>query len=180
MGDVNNDGLPDLFVAVLFGPNKLYLNRGGRSIDTWRFEEVSARAGVERPLASFATWFWDVDNDGWDDLLVLSYDIRNSGALHDAVAMEYLGLPTPVESSRLYRNNHDGTFADVTAKYGLADKVIFAMGANFGDLDNDGWLDFYVGTGNPDLRSIIPTVCSTAFGKWFEGHARGRIRASAE
>lgn len=168
-GDVNNDGLPDLFASVLFGPNKLYLNRGGRSIDTWRFEDVSARAGIERPLASFATWFWDVDNDGWDDLLVLSYDIRKSGALHDAVAMEYLGVPSPVESSRLYRNNHDGTFADVTAKYGLADKVIFAMGANFGDLDNDGWLDFYVGTGNPDLRSIIPNrMFHSVAGKRFE------------
>ena len=39
---------------------------------------------------------------------------------------------------------------------GLADKVIYAMGSNYGDLDNDGWLDFYVGTGNPDLRSVVP------------------------
>ncbi|HET9011791.1 MAG TPA: CRTAC1 family protein, partial [Gemmatimonadaceae bacterium] len=54
------------------------------------------------------------------------------------------------------RNNRDGTFTDMTEKAGLRGKAIYAMGSNFGDLDNDGWLDFYVGTGNPDLRSVIP------------------------
>ena len=49
----------------------------------------------------------------------------------------------------------DGTFSDVAAATGLAD-IILAMGANFGDLDNDGFLDCYVGTGNPDLRSLLP------------------------
>ena len=164
-GDVNNDGLPDLYASVLFGPNRLYLNRGGRSLGSWRFEEVAHGAGVQSPVASFPVWFWDYDNDGWEDLLVLSYDVRNGGALVDAVALEYLGAPplipvgnarVPVESSRLYHNQHNGTFADVTREAGLADKVIFAMGSNFGDLDNDGFLDFYVGTGNPDIRSVIP------------------------
>lgn len=118
-GDVNNDGLPDLFASVLGGPNRLYLNRCGRSVETWQFEDVSARAGVQRPTMSFPAWFWDYDNDGWQDILVLSYDI-GPGSLHDAVAMEYLGLlpavrqPNgairPVEHSRLYRNMGNGTF----------------------------------------------------------------------
>ena len=162
-GDVNNDGLPDLYVSVLNAPNRLYVNRGGTSVDTWRFEERGAAAGVQLPIASFGTWFWDFDHDGWEDLLVLSYDIGNGQALHDAVAREYLRWPSTgpgsapsVESTRLFRNNRNGTFTDVTHAMGLADKVIFAMGANFGDLDNDGWLDFYVGTGNPDLRAVIP------------------------
>jgi hypothetical protein len=154
--DVNNDGLPDLFVSVLSGPNRLFMNRGGASITLWRFEESAIAAGVQLPIMSFPTWFWDYDNDGWNDLLVLSYDIRNSGALHDAVAVEYLGETPAIEHTRLYRNKGDGTFEDVSVKAGLAGKVIYAMGSNFGDLDNDGWLDFYVGTGNPDLRSIIP------------------------
>jgi tetratricopeptide (TPR) repeat protein len=164
-GDVNNDGLPDLFVSVLFGENLLFMNLGGTSTDTWRFGERSIAAKVQAPIPSFPTWFWDYDQDGWEDLLVLSYDIRAGTALHDAVAREYLGLPVKVdvrgfkvevEHSRLYRNEGDGTFADVTRRAGLADKVIYAMGSNFGDLDNDGWLDFYVGTGNPDLRSVVP------------------------
>jgi hypothetical protein len=162
-GDVNNDGLPDLFVSVLYARNRLYINRGGSSIDSWRFEETSAKAGVELPLASFPAWFWDFDQDGWEDLLVLSYDVN--AAIPEMVAREYLGLPletvqdgktVKVEPTRLYRNNHDGTFSDVTRQVGLENKVIYAMGSNFGDLDNDGWLDFYLGTGNPAFQSIIP------------------------
>ncbi len=150
-GDVDNDGLPDLYASVLNGPNRLFRNKSGTS-----FEEVPDAGGAALPTMSFPVWFWDFDQDGWEDLLVLSYDIRNSGALHDAVAGEYQKREMSVEPSRLYRNTGNGTFTDVTASAGLADKVIFAMGSNFGDLDNDGWLDFYVGTGNPDLRSIIP------------------------
>lgn len=154
-GDINNDGLPDLFVSIMGAPNRLYLNRGGRATDTWRFEEVSGTAGTQSPLMSFPTWFWDFDNDGWEDLLVLSYD--NRAPLHVTVAREYLGLPTAsLDRTYLYRNKHDGTFEDVTESVGLAGKAIYAMGSNFGDIDNDGWLDFYLGTGNPDLRSIIP------------------------
>lgn len=155
-GDVNNDGLPDLYLSILNAPNKLYVNRGGRWPGGWRFEERAVAAGVDRPLASFATWFWDVDQDGWDDLFVASYDIGAGQALHDGVAAEYLRQPMRVETSRLFINNRDGTFRDASRAAGLDTKAIFAMGANFGDLDNDGWLDAYLGTGNPDLRSIIP------------------------
>lgn len=154
-GDVNNDGLPDLFVSIMGRPNRLFLNRGTR------FEDVSTTAGTQAPDMSFPTWFWDYDNDGWEDLLVLSFD--NRAPLHVAVAREYLGLapmpigePPSVQHSHLYRNRGDGTFEDVTRRSGLADRVIHAMGSNLGDVDNDGWLDFYAGTGNPDLRSIIP------------------------
>lgn len=155
-GDVNNDGLPDLYLSILNAPNRLYVNRGGRWPGGWRFEERAVAAGVERPLASFATWFWDVDQDGWDDLFVASYDIGAGQALHDGVAAEYLRQPVRLETSRLFINNRDGTFRDASRAAGLDTKAIFAMGANFGDLDNDGWLDMYLGTGNPDLRSIIP------------------------
>ncbi len=162
-GDVNEDGLPDLFLSVIYGKNRLYINRGGTSLASWRFEETAAAAGVQLPLASFATAFFDMDNDGHLDLFVPSYDVNS--AMHEMVAREYLGLPLSVkvgtvdvtfEDARLYRGRGDGTFEDVTTKVGLSRKVIFAMGMNFGDLDNDGFLDFYIGTGNPDLRSVIP------------------------
>ncbi len=162
-GDVNEDGLPDLFLSVLYGRNRLYINRGGTTGNAWRFEETAATAGVQLPLASFATWFFDMDNDGHLDLFVPSYDVNS--AMHEMVAREYLGLPLSVkvgdvdvtfEDSRLYRGRGDGTFEDITVRAGLSRKVIFSMGLNFGDLDNDGFLDFYIGTGNPDLRSVIP------------------------
>ena len=175
-GDVNNDGLPDLYVSVFSGPNRLYINRGGTSIENWHFEERAAAAGVDMKTPSFPTWFWDFDNDGFEDLLVLSYDLN--APLHETVALEYLGLPLKTvkngklveyQPSRLFRNRGDGTFEDVTKRVGLADKVIYAMGSNYGDLDNDGWLDFYVGTGNPDLRSVVPNrMFRSVNGKRFE------------
>jgi hypothetical protein len=68
-----------------------------------------------------------------------------------------LGLPFTVETPKLYRNKHDGTFEDVTAKMGL-DKVYMPMGANFGDIDNDGYLDMYLGMGDPSFVSMMPHV----------------------
>ena len=152
-GDVNNDRLPDLYLSIIGGPNRLFMNRGPEESTGWRFEEVGA--GVHEPFFSFATWFFDVDNDGWEDLFVAPYDLRRIGDAAGDVAREYLARPVDTEMPRLFRNNGDGTFTNVTERAGL-DKVMFAMGANFGDLDNDGFLDLYVGTGAPDLRSIIP------------------------
>jgi hypothetical protein len=71
------------------------------------------------------------------------------------MAADYLGLPHQGERARLFHNNRNGTFTDVTKEAGLY-KVLHAMGANFGDLDNDGWLDFYLGTGDPDFATLIP------------------------
>jgi hypothetical protein len=61
----------------------------------------------------------------------------------------------PKNGERLLRNRGDGTFSDVSAAAGLGFSAS-TMGANFGDLDNDGWAEVYLGTGNPDMRSLIP------------------------
>jgi hypothetical protein len=117
---------------------------------------VTARAGVAEPKASFGAFSFDYDNDGWTDLFVAVYGSGSSTILlAESVAADLLGLPHEGEHGRLYRNRGDGTFEDVTRAVGL-DKVIPTMGLNFGDLDNDGWLDFYLATGNPDLSSILP------------------------
>jgi len=71
------------------------------------------------------------------------------------VAAEYTGIGTPAETPRVYRNEGDGTFTEVSGELNL-DKALFAMGSNYGDLDNDGYQDFYVGTGAPDFASIVP------------------------
>ena len=63
--------------------------------------------------------------------------------------------PHIAEKAKLYHNNHDGTFTDVSKQAHL-DKVILGMGINYGDLDNDGWLDFYVGTGQSGSRNADP------------------------
>jgi hypothetical protein len=145
-GDYDNDGWIDLYVSRFGLPNLLFRNDRGA-----RFVDVTAAAGVAEPVHSFPTWFFDYDNDGWLDLFVGGFD--EAGA--DAVAALYLGTKRPTGSPRLYRNRGNGTFEDVTVAAQL-DRVLLAMGANFGDLDNDGFPDIYVGTGAPDLNTLVP------------------------
>ena len=149
-GDYDNDGTLDLYLSHLNGDNALYRNEGGQGPGP-RFVEVGKEAGVQEPYVSFPTWFWDYDNDGWQDILVAGFDMADLGDM----AAVHMALPFAAEHHRLYRNNGDGTFAEVASEVGL-DRVILSMGANFGDLDNDGWLDCYFGTGMPDLRALLP------------------------
>ncbi len=155
-GDYNNDDRPDLFLSRMGQTNVLYRNAGPDADGVWSFEDVAAEAGVSEPLMSFPTWFFDYDNDGWLDLLVATFADFGGVALN-MVASDYLGLETEAERTKLYRNRGDGTFEDVSAKVGI-DKVLLAMGANFGDLDNDGWEDVYFGTGQPAFISLVPNV----------------------
>src|SRR6185295_6151010 len=104
-GDMDNDGLPELFVSVYEGKNVLLHNEGPRACGGWSFRDVSHEAGIELPLMSFATWWFDYDNDGWQDLLVTGYYSRGPAD----IAGMYLGLPNQVTQPVLYRNRHDGT-----------------------------------------------------------------------
>ncbi len=145
--DYDNDGYVDFYVSNLNGDNFLFHNNHNRT-----FTEVALEAGVQKPWQSFAAWFFDYDNDGWPDLFVTSYYVSV-----DESVRTYLGFPRNAETLKLYRNLGDGTFKDVTAEVGL-DKVFMSMGANFGDIDNDGYLDIYLGTGNPSYSSLLPNV----------------------
>ncbi|MEJ7617853.1 MAG: CRTAC1 family protein, partial [Pyrinomonadaceae bacterium] len=86
----------------------------------------------------------------------------------DDIGAFLMNLPSRAELPRLYRNNGDGTFADVTKRMRL-DRVILPMGANYGDLDNDGWLDCYFGTGTPQFEALLPNkMFRNAEGRTFQ------------
>jgi tetratricopeptide (TPR) repeat protein len=172
--DYDHDGFMDFYVSNLQAKNYLYHNNGNLT-----FTEVGRQAGVQAPMFSFATWFFDYDNDGWPDLFVDSYLM-----VPEETVKTYVNKPHNGETLKLYRNKHDGTFEDVTEKVGL-DKVYMPMGGNFGDLTNDGFLDIYLGSGNPNLTALVPYVLfknkdgksfvditqSSGTGEWHKGHA---------
>ncbi len=145
--DYDNDGFVDFYVSNFNGDNFLYRNNHDNT-----FTEMARAAGVPGPGHGFATWFFDYDNDGWPDLFATSYFTSVDESLRT-----YLNLPHHAAGVKLYRNLGDGTFRDATKEVGL-DKVFMPMGANFGDIDNDGFLDIYLGTGNPSYASLLPNV----------------------
>ena len=145
--DYDNDGYPDLYVSNLNGDNFLYHNNRDNT-----FTDVAYAAGVPGAGRGFATWFFDYNNDGWPDIFVTSYFLSI-----DETARTYLDLPHNATTLKLYRNLGNGKFKDVSNEVGL-DKVYMPMGANFGDIDNDGFLDIFLGTGNPSYASLKPSV----------------------
>ncbi len=123
IGDVNNDGLPDIYMTSNMNHNKLYINKGN-----FKFEEVTVKAGVAGTKAwSTGCTMADVNGDGWLDIYVCnSGDVKGDS-----------------RGNELFINNHDGTFTERAAEYGLVDGG-FSTHAVFFDYDHDGDLDCYV------------------------------------
>jgi len=161
-GDIDGDNYPDLFVSTMSGPNYLYHNQKGTG-----FLEVAGAKGVrDHPRLGFPVGFMDFDNDGCEDVLVAAHRSPDPG---ETFAF-YSGEPWREEAiverrvgehsrhNRLYRNKCDGTgrFDDISLTTPGVGKTIGAMSMNFGDIDNDGFLDVYTGTSMPDLRALQP------------------------
>jgi len=145
VGDFDNDGYPDLYVTG-YGRAMLYHNNGNGT-----FTDVTAKAGVadEGNWSTSAGWF-DYDKDGWLDLLVTNYidwspknnlwcGDRKPGYRSYCNPGNYRGLKT-----KLYHNNHDGTFTDVSDSSGVGKPESKGMGVVLADFNNDGWPDIAI------------------------------------
>ena len=168
-GDYNADRFLDLYVSNFKGVNRLYRNNGDGT-----FTDVAEQLDIALPMRSFPAWFWDVDNDGTLDLYVSAYSAGISHLAANALGISmgtrsstvnveskttYHNRPDPSESglAHLYHGDGRGGFKEVGGQYNLLQPNA-PMGSNFGDLDNDGYLDFYLGTGYPDYKNLMPSV----------------------
>ena len=142
VGDYNNDGFLDLYVAN-FGANVLYQNKGDGT-----FTDVARQAKVDGNQLSSSCAFADYDNDGDLDLYTVNYVQFN---LEENPKCTYQGVSTyctpealPGQSDSFFRNNGDGTFSDITQSAGLFAPTGKGLGVVWGDYDNDGDPDIFV------------------------------------
>jgi enediyne biosynthesis protein E4 len=149
VGDYDNDGNPDLFIANVTN-NQLFHNNGNGT-----FTEVTAKAGVSGALldgvkmwSAGAGWF-DYNNDGRLDLFVVNYckwKVNQDPYCSIKAGVRAYCHPrqyAPLQNT-LYRNNGDGTFTDVSTETGIAALKGKGMSVSFADFDGDGWTDAFV------------------------------------
>ena len=183
VGDYNNDGYLDLYVTA-FGPNILYRNNGDGT-----FTDVTAAAGVAGGPAewSTSTGFFDFDRDGNLDLYVVNYlDYRLDDNPYCGFRKEGYRMycnPTMFDGTadRLFRNNGDGTFTDVSRQAGIANPAGKGLGVTFCDFDRDGYTDVYVA--NDLVRNFLyrnngdGTFTDAAYGAGVGFDPNGKPRA---
>ena len=141
MGDIDNDGYIDVYVAN-YGPNKLYRNNGNGT-----FTEISKQAGIKNSAWGTAAVFFDYDRDGYLDIYVANYVTYDpavkctdkSGKRDYCGPQAYQG-----EADVLYRNNGNGTFSDVSIASGIGKIVSKGLGVVAADFDMDQYPDLYV------------------------------------
>jgi hypothetical protein len=142
VGDYDGDGFPDIYLTQ-YGRSILYHNNGDGT-----FTDVTEKAGVAAPgWNSSAAWF-DYDNDGRLDLFVCQFveynKDMNCGTEADGTRHYCIPRIFKPMASRLFHNNGDGTFRDVSVETGIAVHAGKAWGVVATDIDNDGWMDLFV------------------------------------
>jgi hypothetical protein len=162
VADVNNDGFLDIYInrAGWYTGNErlanmLYINNGDLT-----FTEKAAEYGLDDSNRSIASTFFDYDKDGDLDLYIANApsDFSITGTLLDLKEIQRQGnkIAASKSSDKLYRNNGNGSFTDVSKEAGILPDLGFGLNPQVGDLNNDGWLDVYVSNDfiTPDFAYI--------------------------
>ena len=150
IGDINNDGLPDLYVTNL-GSNQMYLNKGNG-----KFLDVTKESGTDDSRWSTSASFFDYDRDGWLDLMIVNYadfSVTNSPNCFAATTARDYCTPRVFRApgNRLLHNKGNGSFEDVTAAAGVDKEFGHGLGIVTADFNDDGWIDIYVANdGDPN------------------------------
>jgi hypothetical protein len=150
VGDINNDGWPDLYVTGL-GANRMFLNKGDGT-----FTDVTAKTGTGDSRWTTSASFFDYDRDGWLDLMIVNYadfSAANSPKCYAATSAPDYCTPRAFRApgNRLFHNKGDGTFEDVTVAARVDKEFGHGLGIIAADLDYDGWIDIYVANdGDPN------------------------------
>ena len=142
-GDVNNDGLPDLYLSNL-GSNQMYLNKGDG-----KFVDVTKESGTDDPRWSTSASFFDYDRDGWLDLMLVNYadfSVTNSPNCYAATTAPDYCTPRVFRApgNRLFHNKGQGVFEEVTNSAGVDKEFGHGLGVVTADFNGDGWIDIYV------------------------------------
>ncbi|HZU11689.1 MAG TPA: CRTAC1 family protein [Chloroflexota bacterium] len=139
--DYDNDGRLDLYVGVAYGPNRLYHNNGDGT-----FTDVTDDSGLGDPGRTMSTVWADYDGDGYLDVFVANYTVSPIAFTPNTTPLENLRTVShvPRPTNRLYHNNGDGTFTDVTHLLGFDETRGLGFSAVWFDYNNDGRPDLYV------------------------------------
>ncbi|MGB4847588.1 MAG: VCBS repeat-containing protein [Saprospiraceae bacterium] len=149
--DANNDKYPDLYFSSLGEGTFLYLNQGSQSQKG--FVQAGPSSNIGQPQRCFPSWSFDYDNDGNEDLFTSSYTNDGTPGLH--WVLSHMGKADPGLLPKLYHNKGNAVYEEVGQQMGLTE-IAFTMGCNYGDINTDGYLDFYLATGNPAYQSVVP------------------------
>ncbi|MFO0801534.1 MAG: CRTAC1 family protein [Gemmataceae bacterium] len=178
VGDVNNDGRPDV-VLTAFGSIRLFLNRG-----EGRFADATEGSGLVNPLWGMSAAFLDFDRDGWLDLFVVNYleydpkvDCKSPDGVKDFCGPNsFSGV-----ASKLFRNHGNGVFEDVSLKSGIGTLRGPGLGVAVVDFDGDGWPDLFVANdGQPNrlwMNQKNGTFANEAVSRGLAYNAMGKAYA---
>jgi hypothetical protein len=147
----NEDKYPDVYFSALSDSNFLLINQSISGNNSFAPSVPDVRVGA--PYRSFPCWSFDFDNNGYEDLFVSSYSNDQTPATYWMES--HLGTVDPAMFPKLYSNQGNMQYKEVGASMGLTE-VAFTMGCNFGDINTDGFLDFYLATGNPLYQALVP------------------------